>query len=664
VVAEIGHFSLILALALTLCLAIVPAMGVYQNRLAWMQLSNSLSAGIFVFTFISFCCLANAFLANDFSVDYVARNSNTELPIQYKISAIWGAHEGSFLLWILVMAGWTLAVAWFSNGLTLDMRARVLSILGVLQIGFMLFLLLTSNPFDRTLPVFPQEGSDLNPLLQDFGLIVHPPLLYMGYVGFAVPFAFAIATLSSGRLDAAWARWSRPWTNVAWAFLTIGITLGSWWAYYELGWGGWWFWDAVENASFMPWLIGTALIHSLAATEKRGVFKSWTVLLAIFAFSFSLLGAFLVRSGVLTSVHAFAVDPERGMFILMFLILVVGGSLLLYAVKASGIRSEAGFDGKARESYLLINNLLLVVSTAAVLLGTIYPLIYEGMTGGDKISVGPPYFNKVFVPIVMLLFVAMAISPRTRWKTTPIKRLFHEQVWPLGAAVFSMVLFGALFAPTFDWVVVLTNIIAVWIMLSLAIDWGEKVANKQDKLSALFRQTPSYYGMLLGHLGIAVSMIGVAVTVYYSIERDVRLEPGQSVSMSGYEFTLVAMNKVRGANFLADQGEIRVELDGDYVTTLRPEKRMYNASGEVMTEAAIDEGLFRDLFVALGEPVNPETQAWAVRVHYKPFVRWIWFGGLLITIGGLITAFDKRYRPVRRRASAKQTDSDAVGATA
>ena len=656
-IAEVGHFSLILALALATCLAIVPALGVYQRRVPWMELASSLSVGAFVFIFIAFCCLANAFLANDFSVAYVARNSNTALPIAFKISAIWGAHEGSFLLWILVMASWTLAVATFSSGLTLDMRSRVLSVLGFLQVGFLLFLLLTSNPFDRTLPIFPQEGADLNPLLQDFGLIVHPPMLYMGYVGFAVPFAFAIATLSSGRLDAAWARWSRPWTNVAWAFLTVGITLGSWWAYYELGWGGWWFWDAVENASFMPWLIGTALIHSLATTEKRGVFKSWTVLLAIFAFSFSLLGAFLVRSGVLTSVHAFAVDPERGMFILIFLILVVGGSLLLYAVKASGIRSEAGFDGTSRESFLLINNLLLVVATAAVLLGTIYPLIYEGMTGGDKISVGPPYFNKVFVPIVMLLFIAMAMSQRTRWKTTPIPRLIHDQLWPVVAATVSMVLFAVMFAPSFDWVVVGTNIIAMWIMLSLVIDWWQKVANKTDKVASLFKQSLSYYGMLLGHLGIAVSMIGVAVTVYYSVEKDVRLEPGQSVTLSGYEFTLVQMNQVQGPNYVADQGEIRVRYDGEVIPTLLPEKRLYNASGQVMTEAAMDDGIFRDLYVALGEPVD--TNAWAVRVHYKPFVRWIWFGGMFIALGGLITAFDKRYRSVRRKVHVP-----AVGATA
>lgn len=648
-IAELGHYSLILALGLSFSLAVIPTLGIYQNRVAWMQLGSSLSVGVFVFVFISFCCLANAFLANDFSVAYVARNSNSALPVIYKLSAIWGAHEGSFLLWILVMSTWTMAVAMFSRGLTLDMRSRVLAVLGALNVGFMLFLLLTSNPFDRTLPIFPTEGADLNPLLQDFGLIVHPPMLYMGYVGFAVPFAFAIATLTSGRLDSAWARWSRPWTNVAWAFLTVGITLGSWWAYYELGWGGWWFWDAVENASFMPWLIGTALVHSLATTEKRGVFKSWTVLLAIFAFSFSLLGAFLVRSGVLTSVHAFAVDPERGMFILIFLILVVGGSLTLFAFKASGIKSEAGFDATSRETFLLTNNLLLVVATAAVLLGTIYPLIYEAMTDGAKISVGPPYFNKVFVPIVLLLFIAMAISPKSRWKSTPKARLFNEQLIPLGMSVLIVSLLNVFFASSFEWVVVGTNVIAMWIFFSLVIDLWSKVANKRDRIPALFKQTPSYYGMMLGHLGIAIALVGVAVTIYFSEEKDVRLEPGESITLSGYEFVLVKMNQIQGPNYVADQGEIRVLKDNETVVTLFPEKRLYKASGSVMTEADMDAGLFRDLYVALGEPVD--TNAWAVRVHYKPFVRWIWFGGLFIALGGFMTIADRRYRSVRQRSA-------------
>ncbi|MBV1878531.1 MAG: heme lyase CcmF/NrfE family subunit [Pseudomonadales bacterium] len=655
-IAELGHFSLILALGLAICLTVIPALGVYHSRVIWMRLSHSLSMGLFVFVLLSFACLTNAFLADDFSVAYVARNSNTALPIQYKISAVWGAHEGSFLLWILIMAGWTLAVSLFSGGLTVDMRARVLSVMGALSIGFLLFLLLTSNPFDRSLPVFPKEGSDLNPLLQDFGLIVHPPMLYMGYVGFAVPFAFAIATLSSGRLDSAWARWSRPWTNAAWACLTIGITLGSWWAYYELGWGGWWFWDAVENASFMPWLVGTALIHSLAGSEKRGVFKSWTVLLAIFAFSFSLLGAFLVRSGVLTSVHAFAVDPERGIFILVFLVLVIGSSLILYAIKASNIRSEAGFDLTSRETLLLVNNLLLAVAAMAVLLGTIYPLIYETMTGGGKISVGPPYFNTVFVPIVLLLFIPMAISPRSRWKKTSLDRLLLAQVWPLLSALLIVNGLILALAPAYNVVVAAIASIALWILINLALDWKNKVVNKSTRsrgftLAALFSPGWSYFGMLLGHAGIAVALLGVLITVYFSEEKDVRMGPGDVVTLSGYDFKLNKIAKVQGPNYIADEAEIEITLEGEYIVSLYPQKRFYSAGGSLMTEADMDVGLFRDLYVALGEPINDSD--WAVRVHYKPFVRWIWWGGMLIALGGLITILDRRYRTRRAPATVR-----------
>lgn len=647
-IAELGHFSLILALGLAVSLMTLPALGVRTGRTAWMQLGGSLAVGMFVFVAISFACLGAAFLQDDFSVKYVAQNSNSHLPVYYKFSAIWGAHEGSFLLWTLVMAGWTLAVSVFSNTLTLDMRARVLSILGGLTVGFLLFILLTSNPFERSLPVFPDEGADLNPLLQDIGLIVHPPMLYMGYVGFSVPFAFAIAALTSGRLDSAWARWSRPWTNVAWAFLGIGITLGSWWAYYELGWGGWWFWDAVENASFMPWIVGTALIHSLSVTEKRGVFRSWTVLLAIFTFSLSLLGAFLVRSGVLTSVHAFAVDPERGMFILMFLILVVGGSLTLFAVKASGIKSSSAFTWSSRESLLLVNNLLLVVAAGAVLLGTLYPLIYEAITGGDKISVGPPYFNAVFVPIVMVLFVVMAIGPFSRWRQTPLRHYLQDQVIPLVASfVISASLIGFL-AREFSFSAVLINSIALWIVLNAFRDFGLKVANKKDKVKAVFKQTPSYYGMWLAHLGIAVSIIGICMTVYYSAEKDVRMTEGDSIEMAGYLFTLEKLGVVNGPNYVADQGWVKVTREGKEVVMLYPQKRKYRSSGQVMTEADMDPTVFRDLYVALGEPVDKAGTAWAVRLHYKPFVRWIWSGGLLIALGGFITVMDRRYRVVRR----------------
>lgn len=660
-IPELGHFSLILALGLAASLFTLPAFGVVYGRQAWMQLSTSLSMGLFVFVLLSFGCLTYAFVTDDFSVTYVANNSNTALPDYYKVSAVWGAHEGSFLLWTLIMTGWTLAVSLLSRGLTLAMRARVLAVMGFLSFGFVLFMLLTSNPFDRSLPIYPDEGADLNPLLQDFGLIVHPPMLYMGYVGFSVPFAFAVATLMGGQLDSAWARWSRPWTTVAWASLTVGITLGSWWAYYELGWGGWWFWDAVENASFLPWLVGTALIHSLAATEKRGVFKSWTVLLAIFAFSLSLLGAFLVRSGVLVSVHSFAVDPERGLFILGFLTIVIGSSLTLYAFKAAGIRSESGFDFTSREMLLLVNNVLLVVAASAVLLGTLYPLIYEAMTDGKKISVGPPYFNAVFVPVVMVMFIAMAVSPFSRWRHTPVQKLVHEQwPWLLGAFAVVCTLLLSL-ATRFEPVVAVVNTIALWILLNLVRDLWQKVSNKQARVSALLKRTPSYYGMWLAHLGIAIAMTGVVTTVYFSEEKDVRLSPGEFVKMAGHEFHFNKMSRVQGPNYIADMAEINVVRDGKSIVTLYPEKRRYRASGNVMTEADMDAGLFRDLYVALGEPVD--GTAWAVRVHYKPFVRWIWLGGLFVALGGLTTVLDRRYRMMRMRKPAPVAGA-ASGASA
>ena len=638
-IPELGHFSLILALGLSVALAVLPALGVYRRDALLMQTGPSIATGLFVLLAFSFGCLMYSFIQDDFSVAYVANNSNSALPLQYKISAVWGAHEGSFLLWTLIASGWTLAVAAFSRGLTFDMKARVLAILGLLCAGFASFLLFTSNPFDRNLPFHPADGGDLNPLLQDFGLIVHPPMLYMGYVGFAVPFALAIATLTTGRLDAAWARWSRPWTNAAWAFLTVGITLGSWWAYYELGWGGWWFWDAVENASFMPWLMGIALIHSLAASEKRGVFKSWTVLLAISTFSLSLLGAFLVRSGVLTSVHAFAVDPTRGIFILMFLVLVIGGSLTLYAWKASGIKSEAQFEWNSREAMLLINNLLLVVATASVLLGTLYPLLYEVITDGKKISVGPPYFNRVFVPIVCLLFIAMAVSPFSRWRRTSGDVLLRQH-WPfLLATPVIICLVTYVVATGIDVIAIGVETLAVWILVLLARHWWQ--AGSISSASQL--------GMMLAHAGIAVAILGVIVTITYSEGRDVRMNPGESIALAGYDITFEGVQKVRGPNYLADQAEFNVTRDGEFVAKLRPEKRVYSVGQNVMTEADMDPGLMRDVYVALGEKVG--DTAWAVRVHVKPFVRWIWLGGLLVALGGFVTLLDKRYRRVRELVS-------------
>jgi cytochrome c-type biogenesis protein CcmF len=657
-IAELGHFSLILALGLAVSLAIIPAMGVAQHRMAWMNMGVSLAAGMFVFLLLSFGCLTYAFLIDDFSVTYVARNSNSALPVHYKVSAVWGAHEGSFLLWTLIMGGWTFAVGIFGNSLTRDMLARVLSVMGFVTIGFILFMLLTSNPFDRSLPIFPAEGADLNPLLQDFGLIVHPPMLYMGYVGFSVPFAFAIATLMSGKLDSAWARWSRPWTNTAWAFLTIGITLGSWWAYYELGWGGWWFWDAVENASFLPWLVGTALVHSLAATEKRGVFRSWTVLLAIFAFSLSLLGAFLVRSGVLTSVHAFAVDPERGLFILAFLVIVIGSSLTLYAVRAAGIRSESGFDHTSRETLLLVNNVIIVVSAAAVLLGTIYPIIYEAMTDGKKISVGPPYFNTIFVPLMVTLFIFMAFSPSSRWRTTPLDKLLGKEWIVLLVSMIASAVIVGLFSFTFDIITVLIVGIAFWIVINLVRNLWHQIANKVSKLPALFRLSPSWWGMWIAHLGMAATIIGIVVTVELSEEKDLRMAPGDQVDMSGYTFHFDGVERVQGPNYVADRGTIRITRDAKAIVTLHPEKRRYLSGGSIMTEADIDPSVFRDLYVALGEPIGNE--AWAVRLHYKPFVRWIWSGGMLVALGGFVTLGDRRYRAMWRSAASRLTGREAA----
>ena len=635
-VPEFGHFALILALCLSLALSALPALGVVRSDVSLMRSGGFIAGGVFVFLLFSFICLMESFLADDFSVQYVANNSNSALPIQYKISAIWGAHEGSFLLWTLIMGGWTLAVAFFSGSLTTDMKARVLSVMGLLNVGFIAFILFASNPFDRSLPFFPADGADLNPLLQDFGLIVHPPMLYMGYVGFSVPFALAIATLTTGRLDAAWARWSRPWTNAAWAFLTIGITLGSWWAYYELGWGGWWFWDPVENASFMPWLVGTALIHSLAASEKRGVFKSWTVLLAIATFSLSLLGAFLVRSGVLTSVHAFAVDPTRGLYILTFLVMVIGGSLTLYAVKASGIRSEAAYSATSREAMLLTNNLLLVVSTAAVLLGTLYPLIYEVITDGEKISVGPPYFNRVFVPVTLLLLLAMMVGPFSRWRRTDSTVLLNEHWALLAGSPVLVVAITLISGVSLEPVAIVIETIGLWILLLLGKNWQLTVKDGWRVPSA------SYVGMVIGHAGIAIAMLGVVVTTYYSDGRDVRMEPGDSMSLGGYEFRFEKMSRINGPNYVSDQATFSVWRGETEMTTLRPEKRVYNVSRNVMTEADLDPGLIRDLYVALGEPVG--DGAWAVRVHVKPFVRWIWLGGLMVAAGGFVTLMDRRYR--------------------
>jgi cytochrome c-type biogenesis protein CcmF len=641
VIAELGHFALIIALGLALMQSVVPMVGSFKGYTRWMRLGHSLSYGQFLFIAISFVCLTAAFWLDDFSLKYVSQNSNTQLPNQYKISAVWAAHEGSLLLWALILAGWTAAVAWFSGALPLVLRARILSVLGAISVGFALFLILTSNPFERLLPMTPMQGSDLNPLLQDIGLIIHPPMLYMGYVGFAVPFAFAIAALIGGQFDSAWARWSRPWINMAWVFLTIGITLGSWWAYYELGWGGWWFWDPVENASLMPWLAGTALMHSVSATEKRGVFRSWTLLLAIFAFSLSLLGTFLVRSGILTSVHAFAADPERGVFMLMFLALVIGGSLMLFALRGPAMQKVASYGGWSREAMLLINNVLLVSSLTMILIGTLYPLIADVLELG-KISVGPPYFNFFFVPLSVGLVVAMGIAVFSKWKATDSKFLLSKIPLPLaiavvGAIVLPFVLAGA--DRGYSVTAALTLLLSLWLLATIVIDLKAKIGTDLTRLAKL---SHSYLGMQLAHSGLAILVLGVGLNAAYDEIRELRMAPGDSATISGYQFDFKGVNPVTGPNFMAYRGQITVTEGGKWVANLFPEKRQYNAGGQVMTEAAIDPSLVRDIYVSLGEPLA--EGAWAVSLQVKAFVRCIWLGGILVGLGGLIAATDRRYR--------------------
>jgi cytochrome c-type biogenesis protein CcmF len=652
-IPELGHFALILAAIVSLLLGILPLIGAHQNRMAWVAVARPATSALALLITFAFVCLTQSFIVNDFSVVYVAQHSNSLLPIEYRIAAVWGGHEGSLLLWMLMLAWWAFAVRVFSGDLPEAMVARVLGTLGLVAFGFLLFILLTSSPFERLLPA-AAEGRDLNPLLQDPGLIIHPPLLYMGYVGFSVAFAFAIAALLSGQLDAAWARWSRPWTTAAWVFLTLGIAMGSWWAYYELGWGGWWFWDPVENASFMPWLIGTALMHSLAATEKRGSFKNWTVLLAISAFSLSLLGTFLVRSGVLTSVHAFATDPTRGIFILMFLVAVIGGSLALFAWRAPKVGLGGRFGLVSRESMLLTNNVMLVVACATVLLGTLYPLLIDAL-GVGKISVGPPYFNAVFVPVMAPILFLMAIGPFARWKEASIPEILRTLRW---AFVASLII--AITLPLFygEWsaLTALGLLLAAWITLSGILNFVARVQGTragQSFLSAAFKQPRSFIGMHVAHFGIAVFVVGVTMVSSFEEEKDVKMAKGETVDVAGYSFTFNGVKAVEGPNYVAAQGEFDLAVDGKFIRKMNPEKRNYHSSSMPMTEAAIDASILRDVYVSLGEPIdrdNPEGE-WAVRVYYKPFVDWIWGGCVLMSLGGLLAMFDRRYR-VKSRASA------------
>ncbi len=638
---ELGHLCLIIALSMALAQSVLPLIGAQKGNAVWMALARPSARGQFIFVAIAYACLTHAFITDDFSVMLAARHSNTALPLIYKFTAVWGNHEGSILLWSLILSGWTLAVSIFSKQLDDRMVARVLGVMGLISCGFLLFTLLTSNPFERLLPA-AADGNDLNPLLQDPGMIIHPPMLYMGYVGFVVAFAFAIAALLSGRLDAAWARWSRPWTTVAWCFLTFGIALGSFWAYYELGWGGWWFWDPVENASFMPWLVGTALMHSLAVTEKRGGFKMWTALLAIITFSLSLLGTFIVRSGVLSSVHAFATDPARGVFILAFLALVIGGSLALFAWRAPRVGLGGSFEMVSRESMLLANNVLLLVAAAAVLLGTIYPLVIDAL-GMGKLSVGAPYFVAVFVPLIAPALFLMGVGPMTRWRQADVIDLARRLRWAVAVSVASAVIAPFVLG---HWTPMagLGLLLAAWVASTAVLNLITRVREHPAPgiMKPLAMQPGSYYGMLLAHFGVAVFIVGVTVVSSFQTENDVRMEPGDTATAGGYSFQLESIKQVTGPNYAAHQAKLTVSRDGQVVSTLYPERRVYTVSRMAMTEVAIDRGVGRDLYVALGEPVS--TTAWSIRLHHKPFVNWIWGGCMLMALGGLLAVMDRRYR--------------------
>jgi cytochrome c-type biogenesis protein CcmF len=630
---ELGHFALILALCVAAVQGVLPLVGAARGDARWIAVARPAARAQFLLVAFAFGCLALAFGANDFSVAYVANHSNSQLPLRFRLAATWGGHEGSLLLWLLMLAGWSAAVSIASRQLPDAMVARVLGVLGLVSAGFLLFTLFTSNPFERVLPP-PGDGRDLNPLLQDPGLIFHPPMLYMGYVGFSVAFAFALAALIAGRLDATWARWSRPWTVAAWIFLTLGIALGSYWAYYELGWGGWWFWDPVENASFMPWLVGTALIHSLAVTEKRGAFKSWTVLLAITAFSLSLLGTFLVRSGVLTSVHAFATDPRRGVFILALLTLVIGASLILFALRAPRTATGGQFTLVSRESLLLANNVLLVVAAASVLLGTLYPLVIDAM-GLGKLSVGPPYFNAVFVPLMVPLLFLVAAGPFARWKEASVGAIARKLAIP-GAVAIAAGIAVPFALGGWQPLAALGVALAAWVACATAANVRERFARGG------VRPPRAWYGMLLAHLGLAVCVTGVTLVKGYESEQDVRMAPGDTLAMGPYVLRFAGVKEVDGPNYRASRGELTLERDGRVLRTMRPEKRAYFSSQMPMTEAAIDSGLTRDIYVSLGEPL--EGGAWSVRAHHKPFVDWIWFGALFMAFGGFLAASDRRYR--------------------
>ncbi|WP_320824651.1 heme lyase CcmF/NrfE family subunit [Reinekea sp.] len=644
---EFGQFSLILAWLFSFLLAVLPLAGVKLKNESLLRTAPALAWAMFCFLVVAFGILMTSFMQDDFSVYIVSQHSNSALPWYFKMSATWANHEGSMLLWILMLGGWTVAVTVFARTLNFELKGAVLGVLGLIAFSFLMFILFTSNPFERVLPIAPPDGSDLNPLLQDIGLIIHPPTLYMGYVGFSVAFAFAVAALITGRFDASWVRWSRPWTNVAWAFLTLGIALGSWWAYYELGWGGWWFWDPVENASFMPWLIGTALIHSQAVTDKRNLFKSWSVLLAIFAFSFSLLGTFLVRSGVLTSVHSFAADPDRGLFILVILALTIGGSLTLYALNAGKIKTSGRFELVSRESFILMNNILLVVIAFAVLFGTLLPLFADAF-GWRKLSVGAPFFNLVFNLFMVVLLGFLGVGQLMRWKKDQLKswRSFFVAI-ASGAVVVALILPWTL-SGELHWQVWLGLSLVFWTASSLLRLVRDKTRHSKSFLAGVRKAGVGFWGMWIAHLGLLVSTTGVVLVSNLDIERDFRMTAGDEVTLENYRFEFESIGRVQGPNYTADRGIINVYRDDKAVAVLNPEKRFYPVKGNLMTEAGIDGNLVRDLFVSLAEPLDDERQVWSIRLQVKPFIRWLWFGAVLMAIGGTLSITDKRYRSTKK----------------
>ncbi|MBW6392618.1 heme lyase CcmF/NrfE family subunit [Billgrantia antri] len=654
-VAELGSFALILALCLALAQSLLPLVGVRLDDDRLMRSARFLASGQFVFLSLSFAVLTWAFVASDFTVRYVAGHSSLEQPLIYRLTAVWGGHEGSLLLWVFMLSAWGVAVACFSQSLPREMTARVLAVMGMVGVGFIAFTLFTSNPFERIVPG-PMDGRGMNPLLQDPGMILHPPLLYMGYVGTAVVFAFAMAALLGGRLDPAWARWSRPWTTVTWVFLTLGIAVGAWWAYYELGWGGWWFWDPVENASFLPWLTATALIHSLAVTEKRGGFKVWTLMLAIVTFALTVLGAFIVRSGVITSVHAFATDPERGVFLLGMLSLTLLGALTLYAWRAPRVGLGGAFAGYSRESLLLANNVLLTVACAAVFIGTLYPLALDAF-GLGKVSVGPPYFDAVFAPLMLPLLLLVGLGPAVTWKQANPGETFRQLRWALlvsGVAGGLWPLALGVWRP----MTALSLMLAIWIVLTALLDIRKRMGSARQPFATRLRRIarPSFLGMHLAHVGLALVVVAIAMVNTYEVERDVRLEPGQSASVGGYDFTLRRMESVQGPNWEADQAIIDVTREGRPVAQLAPQRRYYDTHvGMPMNQASLDRRPTRDVYVSLGERL--EGDAWSFRLYYKPYMAWMWFGGLLLALGGLLAAADKRYRLASRRAPRQRMES-------